>query len=157
LKSALIDTNLALLLIVGATNKEYLETHKRTRQFTKQDYDLFLSYISCFEQIWITSHCLAETSNLLKQTNRKWAEELLYSMSVIFGQFKESHISKDYIFSSDSYLRLGVADTGFLQKAKHVSCSFTVDFDLYRSVSESGAKIINFNHLRAENLYAASG
>jgi len=46
--SALIDTNLALLLVVGTTNKAYISTHKRTKEFTEEDYDqlLFQLYYS---------------------------------------------------------------------------------------------------------------
>jgi short subunit dehydrogenase-like uncharacterized protein len=151
--SALIDTNLALLLIIGTTNREYIKTHKRTKQFTDQDYDLLISSLTGFDSIWITSHCLAEVSNLLKQTYKTQAEELLSSMSIIVGKFKESSFSKNNIFSSTNYLRLGVADTGFVQKSKRVNCSFTVDFDLYQTVSTLGRKVINLNHLRANHLY----
>lgn len=136
--SALIDTNLALLLVVGTTNKAYISTHKRTKEFTEEDYDQLLFQLEGFESLWITSHCLAEVSNLLKQTDEKKARELLSTLSSVGGKCRESHISKSDIFHSDLYNRLGVADTGFVQKSKRVDCSFTVDFDLYRAISKMG-------------------
>ena len=152
--SALIDTNLALLLVVGMTNRNYIKTHKRTKEFTEEDYDHLLKYLEGFDSLWITSHCLAEVSNLLKQTDKNKSQELLATLSVIGGEMKESNIAKANIFNSEVYIRLGVADTGFVQKSKRVTCQFTVDFDLYQAVSNLGRKVINFNHIRAEYLYA---
>nr|VFJ88695.1 MAG: hypothetical protein BECKH772A_GA0070896_1001036 [Candidatus Kentron sp. H]VFJ90808.1 MAG: hypothetical protein BECKH772B_GA0070898_1001136 [Candidatus Kentron sp. H]VFJ96930.1 MAG: hypothetical protein BECKH772C_GA0070978_1000936 [Candidatus Kentron sp. H] len=151
--SALIDTNLFLLLVVGATDKKYIAIHKRTRTFTERDFDELLSLLDNFDALWITAHCLAEVSNLLKQTNRNQARELLTTLSVISRELRESHITKADIFSSRNYLKLGVADTGFVQKSKRVSCSFTTDHDLYQTISNLGGKVINFNHVRARYLY----
>lgn len=152
--SALIDTNLLLLLVVGTTNKKYICTHKRTKEFTEKDYDELLSLLEGFNLLWVTSHCLAEVSNLLKQTHAGQAQELLATLSVICQNSSESHIPKADIFANKHYLRLGVADTGFVQKSKRVTCSFTVDFGLYQSISNLGKKVINFNHVRAKYLYA---
>ena len=49
-------------------------------------------------------------------------------------------------------MRLGVADTGIIVKAKRVNCVFTVDFDLYLEILHRGYNVINFNHLRTEML-----
>ena len=65
---------------------------------------------------------------------------------------KESHISKSDIFRSNPYNRLDVADTGFVKKSRRVSCSFTVDLDLYLAVSNLGRKVVNFNHLKDKYL-----
>lgn len=148
--SALIDTNLLLLLVVGITNKEYIQSHKRTRQFDKEGFFELEKLLSPFSSIWITSHCLAETSNLLKQTNQNQANELLYTLSKVCEIFNESHRQKSLIFTDKHYLRLGVADTGFLQKAKKVSWSFTADHDLYQSISSTGSKVVNFHHVVAK-------
>ena len=76
MKSALIDTNLLLLLVVGMTNKSYIKIHKRTKTFTVEDYEQLLSDLDHFKPVWVTSHCLAEVSNLLKQIDTKKAEKL---------------------------------------------------------------------------------
>ena len=96
---------------------------------------------------------MAEVSNLLKQIDKKKAEELLSTLSEIGANMRESHIPKEDIFKNNIYKRLGVADTGFVQKSKRVDCSFTVDLDLYLTLCASGRKIVNFNHIRAEYLY----
>ncbi len=154
MRSALIDTNLLLLLTVGATNKSYIATHKRTKAsaFTERDYEELLSILSRFEKLWVTSHCLAEASNLVRQTHPAQSKELLTTLSYICGNAKESHVPKDEIFRSGYYKRLGVADTGLIRKSKRVTCSLTTDLDLYLAITKLGREAINFNHLRARYL-----
>ena len=152
MNSVLLDTNLILLLIVGLFDKNLIEKHKRTNIFTKDDFDLLVNCISKYQVIWVTAHCLAEVSNLLKQTNNTANKKLLDCFSRVVSEFKESHIRKEIIFGKEIFCRMGVADTGIIVKAKRVSCVITVDFDLFNEISNSGNKVINFNHIRMSKL-----
>lgn len=154
MRSVLLDTNLLVLLVVGVYDKALIKEHKRTKNFVPEDFDLLERELSGFEAIWITSHCLAEASNLLKQTDGSRVYGLLSCLAQIAGSAKESHIPKGAVFGNNNVFRLGVADTGIVIKSKRVSCVLTVDFDLYAQISTAGRKVINFNHLRAESLLA---
>ncbi len=151
MSSVLIDTNLLLLLIVGLYNKDLISEHKRTKEFTPKDFDLLVKYINGYKILWVTSHCLSEVSNLIRQTNEEQAKELMTFFSAFIARAKESHIPKEIIFKNGISTRLGVADTGLIIKSKRVTCVFTVDFDLYKEISKKGYKVKNFNHLRMEN------
>lgn len=152
MRSVLLDTNLLLLLIVGFLDKKLIEKHKRTQAFTKEDFDLLIKSIADVQVIWITTHCLAEVSNLLKQTNQRQSNELIGFLAEATSKFKESYIKKELIFEKSFFARLGVADSGIVVKAKRVDCVFTVDFDLYNEISKKGYNVINFNHLRMNNM-----
>ena len=154
MNSVLIDTNLLLLLIVGFYNKDLISVHKRTKEFMPKDFDLLVKCINRYKILWVTSHCLAEVSNLIRQTNKKQAKELMAFFSVFIAKAKETHIAKDIIFKNSTLSRLGVADTGLIIKSKRVSCVFTVDLELYLEISKRGYKVVNFNHLRMRNLIA---
>jgi len=41
----LVDTNLLVLFTVGSVNRNRIETFKRTRQYSKGDYDLLVSVL----------------------------------------------------------------------------------------------------------------
>lgn len=151
MSSVLIDTNLLLLLIVGFYNKNLILVHKRTKEFMPKDFDLLVKFINGYNILWVTSHCLAEVSNLIRQTNEKQAKELMAFFSVFIAKAKETHIPKDIIFKNGTLSRLGVADTGIIIKSKRVSCVLTVDLDLYDEISKKGYKVYNFNHIRMEN------
>jgi hypothetical protein len=147
MRSVLLDTNLLVLLIVGMCNREYISTHKRTRNFVIEDFDLLLESINGFAQLHITSHCLAEVSNLIRQTHERQAQELMTFLSKFSAKIKESHISKELIFNKDISVSLGVTDTGIFIKSKRVTV-FTVDLDLYLEILGAGHSVVNFNHLR---------
>lgn len=119
-----------------------------------EDFDLLVESIDGYNILWVTSHCLAEVSNLIMQTNEKQAKELMAYFSNYVAKAKESHIPKEIIFKNGILTRLGVADTGLIIKSKRVTCVFTVDFDLYKEISNRGYKVKNFNHLRMENFIA---
>ena len=152
MSSVLIDTNLLLLLIVGLYNKDLISVHKRTKEFMPKDFDLLVKCINGYKILWVTSHCLAEVSNLIMQTNEKQAKELMTCFSSFVAKAKESHIPKEVIFKNGISTRLGVADTGLIIKSKRVSCVFTVDLELYLEILKRGYKVVNFNHLRMRNI-----
>lgn len=152
MRSVLLDTNLFVLLIVGLYDKNLIGNHKRTKEFIAEDFDLLVESIGGYEILWITSHCLSEVSNLLKQTHNSQAKELMIFLAKFISDKKESYIQKEVLFENDFSMRLGVADTGIVIKSKRVSCVFTVDFDLYSEISRRGNKVVNFNHLRNELL-----
>ncbi|MCL0075050.1 hypothetical protein M1N53_02720 [Thermodesulfovibrionales bacterium] len=150
MRSVLLDTNLLLLLIVGLYNKDLIGKHKRTKTFDVKDFDLLVEHIDGYGILWVTSHCLAEVSNLLKQTHDYQAKELMACFSTFIAKAKESHITKKVIFANNVSIRLGAADTGIVIKSKRVSCVFTTDLALYTEISKKGNKVVNFNHLRTE-------
>ena len=156
MRSVLLDTNLLLLLIVGLHDKNSIGKHKRTQAFTIADFDLLIKSISGAQAIWITVHSLAEVSNLLKQTNQNLKNELIKCLVRVTTEFKESYIDKEFIFKSDSFMRLGVTDSGLLIKAKRVDCVFTTDLDLYLAIKNKGYAVVNFNHLREQNMFTKS-
>src|ERR1039458_1874586 len=60
----LVDTNLLVLYAVGTVNRNRIETFKRTRQYTMDDYDLLVRMLGNFEHLYTVAHVLAEVSNL---------------------------------------------------------------------------------------------
>src|SRR6266404_339872 len=60
----LVDTNLLVLFAVGTVNRNRIETFKRTRQYTKTDYDLLVRVLEKFKTLYTVAHVLAEVSNL---------------------------------------------------------------------------------------------
>lgn len=154
MRSVLIDTNILLLLIVGMYDKQLIEQHKRTNTFVIEDYDLLTEYIGQYQTWWVTSHSLAEVSNLLRQTHKQQIKGLMLCFSDLCTVLKESHIGKNALFRDNLYIRLGITDTGIVLKAKTVSCVLTVDFGLYNELLQKGYYSVNFNHLREKHLYS---
>ena len=75
----LVDTNLLVLFAVGTVNRNRIEQFKRTRQYTRADYDLLLRVLERFKALHSVAHVLAEVSNLtdLSGPERQQAREVL--------------------------------------------------------------------------------
>jgi len=152
MSSVLLDTNLFILLIVGLADKSYIAKHKRTQTFTEDDFDTLVKIIGKYSQLIITSHCLSEVSNLI--TNREadkkdlMQNKIKQTLKIVMERTKETHISKEHIFKNNLVFRLGVADTGIIEKSKRVSLLLTIDLDLYIELEKLGRNVYNFNHIR---------
>ncbi len=149
MRSVLLNTNLFLLLVVGLHDRTLVGRHRRTRDFIPEDFDLLVDSIDRYEVLWVTSHCLAEVSNLLRQTHERQARELMQFFQRFMAAFRESHMPKEILANSNVFVRLGVADTSIVAKSRRVSCVLTTDLDLYNEILRENNVAINFNHLRA--------
>ena len=147
-RSLLIDTNILVLLIVGETNRLRIGRHKRTRTFAPEDHATLLNVLDSYDELWITSHCYAEASNLLRQTDAAFSYQLSLTLLSLAHRVRESHFPISVIREPVVAARLGVADAGFVHKAKSVTAFLTTDFRLYTEVSRRYGNAINFNHLR---------
>lgn len=161
MKSLLIDTNLLVLFLVGQTNKNYISDHKSTKIFTLEEFDGLCRCIAGFQTLWVTSHCLAEVSNHLEKSDRdsrhgRRSEELLHQLKKFIQNSKETFIEKEELIKQDYFIRLGIADTGFILQAAEVDFAITTDSKMYDEASKlynsKGEKIINWNHYK-EKLY----
>ncbi len=62
-----IDSNLAVLLIVGAASRSYIARHKHLSHYDAYDFELLGEIIKEFSDIVMLPHVLSETSNLVRQ------------------------------------------------------------------------------------------
>jgi len=147
-KSILLDTNLLVVLVVGLTSPAEIGKHKRTRNYTPEDFLTLQEALQNYQQLWVTSQAVAECSNLIRQTNKPMAEQLMKTLSNLVSTAKESNITSTEIFKESSVLALGVADAGITKKSKRVTTLLTADLDLYLEVDRKFGNAINFNHIR---------
>jgi rRNA-processing protein FCF1 len=146
----LIDTNLIVLLVVGSVNRDRIENFKRTRQYTKSDYDLLVKIIGK-RDLYTVAHVMAEVSNLtdLDEPERLRARRVLASMISIID---EPQVSSLQASEGSQYERLGLVDSAISIVARKQKCSvLTDDFALYLSLTREGLPAVKFTHLRELN------
>jgi hypothetical protein len=145
----LIDTNLLVLFVVGSVNRARIEQFKRTRQYSKSDYDLLLRVLGECKSLYTLAHVMAEVSNLTDLTGpeRLRARQLLKDALVIL---KEPSLPSARAAQSDHYEQLGLVGAAIAIAAREHKCAvLTDDLDLYCALSRQGIHTINFTHLRA--------
>lgn len=149
-KSILIDTSLIILLIVGLHNKNNIGK-KITAKYYPEDFEQLRDIIYRFDEIWITSHCFAEASNLLHnrgyKRDRSGVNYLTYLKELV-GKFEENHVKKEAILNDSGFTYLGVADTGFMQTARKMDCCLVDDAQLYYELYKVHPNPVNFTQHR---------
>jgi predicted nucleic acid-binding protein len=144
----LVDTNLLVLFAVGTVNRSRIETFKRTRQYTRADYDLLLRVLEKFNKGYTVAHVLAEVSNLtdLAGVEGQQARRVLKDTISLLS---EVEISSARATEDRHYQRLGLVDAVIGMVARAHNCTVLTDvFDLYHLLSHDGVKVVNFTHLR---------
>jgi len=145
----LVDANLLVLFAVGTVNRDRIETFKRTRQYSKTDYDLLLRVLARFESLYTVAHVLAEVSNLtdLPGNERKSARDVL---KTTISTMKEVEMPSMRAAEDPLYQRLGLVDGAIASVARAHNCAvLTDDLDLYLLLSRDNVAVLNFTHLRA--------
>ena len=145
----LIDTNLLVLFVVGSVNRNRIENFKRTRRYSKEDYELLLRVIEQFDQLYTVAHVMAEVSNLtdLTGSERLQARRLLKETIAVLI---EPEMPSARAAQSRSYADLGLVDAAIASIAEEHKCTvLTDDLDLYLALSTADVPVLNFTHLRA--------
>ena len=145
----LVDTNLLVLFAVGAVNRNRIETFKRTRHYTKSDYDLLVLVLGKFKQLYTVAHVLAEVSNLtdLPGTERVKARHVLKKT---ISLLHEAEMSSTRAAEDSLYQSLGLVDAAIGAVARAHNCTvLTDDLDLYLRLTSEKVNVLNFTHLRA--------
>jgi hypothetical protein len=143
----LIDTNLLLLYLVGRTNKNRIQTFKRTQQYTIEDFDLLLNLIFHFTTLITTPHVLSELSNLATLHGAEFSRlRTLFKETV--EQTKELYDESRFVVSDVDFNRLGLADAAIASVCSRSLLVLTGDLELYSALTTRGFDAINFNHIR---------
>lgn len=143
----MVDTNLLVLLSVGTWDRGYIPTHKRSSQFTPEDYDLLVGILSRYKEIVVTPNILTESSNLCAQTGEPARSHVLSVLKALTHDWEESYVRSSDASDHPTFLRLGLTDAAIHVAAEDATV-LTTDLDLYLSLARAGAEVVNFNHLR---------
>lgn len=146
----LVDTNLLILLTVGSFEPGLIGRHKRTHQFTVEDYRLLREYLRRFRTLVTTSNILTEVSNLVDQVGAPISQKLQELLASIIGVLEEQYVVSRDCCGLEEFRRLGLADASILRLAQDQGdlAVLTDDIHLYLALQKRGLEAVNFNHLR---------
>lgn len=144
-----IDANLLVLFVVGLVSRRLINRHRRTREFTVEDYDRLAGAISLVEEVLVTPNTLTEASNLLGQHGEPERSSLLLKLGELIGQSREVVVASAAASRHASFARLGLTDSALLTLISAETPLVTVDLDLYSAALTGGEETaLNFNHFR---------
>ncbi len=116
-KNLIIDTNLLLLLVIGAVEEgRHIRNSKRLKAFSKQDYNNVLQIMANFDNVFITPYIATEVSNLIDL--KGYVREIAYMVTrELFANFQKIEVDIDKDCQSELFLRFGLTDNSIIQLA----------------------------------------
>lgn len=151
-RSILLDTNLLVLLAVGETGKSLIAKHKRTGSYEIADFEWLQARIRASRGLLLSPNILAETSNLIRQTDRVTGARISETLKAIIGSFPESYRESRTAVEDAVYSRLGLTDAVMLLLVQTGALLITDDLDLALAAQKIDPSAINYNHIRAARL-----
>lgn len=144
----LVDTNLLVLLIVGAVNRERVSHFKRTSGYRPADWDLLTGIVEQISRRYTLAHVLAEVSALTDLRGPE-LEHARITLQKLISLMQEINVPSAEASAHPLYLRLGLTDSAIAAVARRHGCSvLTNDSGLYTALSADGLHVMMFDDLR---------
>ena len=156
-----VDTNLLVLLVVGATGRDLIPKHRRLRQFVTSDYDLLISLIGSAKSfgrrtdsvkggsVLVTPNTLTEASNLLEQHRDPERTRFFDTLRILIKENREVIVRSVAASSNSAFSRLGLTDAVLVEAASAETPVITVDLNLFHAVAKRDhSAAVNFTHCR---------
>ena len=142
-KGVLLDTNLALLYVVGSLDSGRIRRHKRTVGFTVDDFERVSKFVDFFDKKIVTPNILTETSNLLGRD-----KGLLSVLASYIETANEEFFSSKETSVSDGFLYHGLTDAGIAKVAKEKYLVVTDDNRLIPFLYGSKVDVVSLSLIR---------
>lgn len=148
-RDCILDTNLAVLFVVGTADRRFIAKHKRLRAYDEWDYDILCNLLDLHGgRFVVTPNVLTETSNLLRQTDELMGTRLAEVLARLIDETEERFVVSRTAVARHEYKRLGLTDAVLLELAAHDATLVTADNDLYLAAATAGHEAINFWHAK---------
>ena len=128
LEGYFIDSNLLVLLVVGAVDRTLVGKRTRVREFTPDHYDRLFA-MAAARPVSVTPNTLTEASNLLKDRVDTRFQEALGAI-VVEGS-AETTVPSERAVRDSAFPRLGLTDAVLLDAISPARPLLTTDKDLY--------------------------
>jgi len=156
-KSVLLDTNVLLILLLGAFDPKLLRSFKRVRDYHMGDYDLLVRFLRFFTVLRTTPHILTEISNLTghlpERVRLEWFQSFglfLKSQSGV-PRLAESWKPAEKLASTPDFHAFGLADAGIADLSSE-ALVVSEDHRLTGVLRKRGVAVLNFADLRRADI-----
>ena len=150
-RGVLVGTNLLMLLLVGAYDRDQVERTGRIRdRFRAEDFDVLVAVLDQFETRVTTPHVLTETSNLLAQQLSGYVKEEVFSIfaRLVSTDWRERREASSALVNVPAFSWLGLTDIAISEAARDSYLVLTDDAPLANYLGRLRVDVLNFTYLR---------
>lgn len=141
-KGIVVDTNAALLYVVGSVDISLIGRNKRTSTFSINDFDTLSAFLDFFTKLYTTPHILTEISNLLNPQTH----DGLYSY---ITNSEEHFVPAHSLANGMLFKELGITDSSIYEAASNRFLVLSDDGPLIGSLRASGLDVLSLEDVLA--------
>lgn len=142
-KGLFIDTNIALLYLVGTFDLALIRNHSRTAMYSEDDFEKVSRFVEFFGERITTPHVLTEISNLLGKGTDVQAVLIEY-----IKRSKEIYLGSSDLSRSAGFFSYGLTDSAIFETARSNYLVVTDDGPLYSFLLGSKVDAVNLSQIR---------
>ena len=144
-KGLLIDTNVALLYLVGSFDPSLIRNHSRTAKYTEDDFDRVSRFVESFPERITTPHVLTEISNLLGRSEGIHAifVEYIKRAKELYSDLEASSLAE-----SKAFISYGLTDSAIFETARNKYLVVTDDGPLYGFLAGLNVDAVSLDQIR---------
>lgn len=147
----LIDTNLLVMLAVGAVDLGQMLRFKRTKKYSVDDFNLLNEYAEKFTGVLVTPSLLTEVSNIVGQLSDPVRAAVRVGVAALVPSWTEDYARSEVVTRDPFFVRFGLTDAAIRIAAGVKAMVITDDLPLYLALNKDGVSAENFNHLREQS------
>jgi hypothetical protein len=144
----LLDTNLCVLLAVGAADPGYIPRHKRLSAYGVEDFGIVSRLVSQAPRLLFCPNVLTEVSNLIRLSTEPVRRHVAQTLANIVNRSDEQCIGSRDAMGDPRYLELGLTDAVLLMLARQGARLLTADLGLHQAALKARLDTTNYNHIR---------
>src|SRR5208282_1395268 len=142
-----LDSGVIVLLIVGLTNPNLIERHKRLQGYTINDFKLLLSIIENYDEAVVIPNALTEAGNFLKHIAEPARSHIFVRFHAFIQNIREIYIESRTASARPEFVRIGLTDSAELELARSNIFILVTGGPLYRAALDAGYRAANFREL----------
>jgi hypothetical protein len=146
--AVVLDSNLAILFVVGFTAKELIGKHRNLRAYSLDDFDCLMHLIQGHGPIIVSPNMLTEASNLCRQIAEPARSRISTAFSAFIAACNEEYVPSHHAAKNDRFGQLGLTDAVILEQMTGSRLLLTADHALFVAAVQRRYTVINFNHVR---------
>lgn len=127
-KGILIDTNLLLMYLIGATiNPDFIHRFKRTQKYVREDYDILNNLIRYFKRVITTPNIFTEVSNLTNSLEYKYKVLFTEIFAKNILLLDEHYLESKKAAGTSEFHKFGITDAVIFYVVSHKYLLLTDD------------------------------
>jgi hypothetical protein len=152
-KGLLLDSNLLLVFLTGASDPALFSRFKRVSSFTIKDYELLVRLLASFTVLLTTPHILTEVSNLANSLPQQFKAVWFRNFATLIASgratpgLRERWMPATELVQMTEFGDFGITDAA-LTRLSSEALVITEDYRLSGSLRSRGVPVLNFGDLR---------